>query len=236
LIYWRNASGPSACADPATSPFAIEIPDDPIEMNHNEAEPLFRAVFATYYVATLAIALSFRRKARQQQSGSATQRKASKERRAARILRRVAGILMIAVAVSYSIGLPFVTRFAAPVPFGVRICVLPLAIANIPLLVVVLRALGRQWSTKLEIQSKHRLITSGPYRWVRHPLYAVIFLTMFSLAGIAANWLFIIPALAAATTIYLRISEEERMMVKEFPEDYPAYMRRTGRILPPLFR
>jgi len=205
-------------------------------MSHTEAEPLFRAVFATYYVVTLAVAFSFRNKARQRQTRNATQRRASRERGAVLILRRVAGILMIAAAVSYSVGLPFVTRFTAPIPFGVRVCFVPLAIVNIPLLVIVLRALGRQWSTNLEIQPKHRLITTGPYARVRHPLYAMIFLTMFALAGIASNWLLIVPALTAATTIYLRIPEEERMMVKEFPEDYPAYMKRTGRILPPLFR
>jgi protein-S-isoprenylcysteine O-methyltransferase Ste14 len=75
------------------------------------------------------------------------------------------------------------------------------------------------------------LVTTGPYRYIRHPIYAAVL--YFSLAGVIANWsvrnllLFVVVAIGAGVRIYC----EERLVVAEYPE-YSEYSKRTKRILP----
>jgi len=48
-------------------------------------------------------------------------------------------------------------------------------------------ALGRNWSTRLVIKEGHSLVTSGPYRWVRHPMYTAIFGSWLAIFLLSAN-------------------------------------------------
>jgi protein-S-isoprenylcysteine O-methyltransferase Ste14 len=93
--------------------------------------------------------------------------------------------------------------------------------------------LGTNWSGKLELSKEHTLVTSGPYRWVRHPMYTSFFLSAAGNVLMTANWLASVPALVAVTWMYLgRYAAEEEMMSEEFGEAYRLYMRKTGRLLP----
>ena len=81
------------------------------------------------------------------------------------------------------------------------------------------------------------MVASGPYRWVRHPIYAAFLLILGSLLLISANWC--IGGLWIGMTgldIASRIRTEEAMMVSRFGAPYRAYLRRTGRLTPRLFR
>jgi protein-S-isoprenylcysteine O-methyltransferase Ste14 len=71
----------------------------------------------------------------------------------------------------------------------------------------------------------HTLVTEGPYRWVRHPMYTALFATFVGLALISASWLILILVVAAILVLYARIGKEEAMMIEQ-------YMQRTGRLLP----
>jgi protein-S-isoprenylcysteine O-methyltransferase Ste14 len=97
--------------------------------------------------------------------------------------------------------------------------------------------LGDNWSVSLEVRKEHRLITDGVYRFIRHPMYAAIFLFSLAQALLLPNWLAGWSALATFTVMYLvRTPREERMMCKVFPEEYREYMERTGRLFPRLRR
>ena len=94
-------------------------------------------------------------------------------------------------------------------------------------------ALGRHWSPILEIRAEHRLVTGGPYRYVRHPMYASLFLVGIGLALLSANWIVAAAFLAPVALLYLaRVRAEEEMMLQQFGDAYRAYMARTGRLLP----
>lgn len=122
-----------------------------------------------------------------------------------------------------------------PAPAWLRWLGLPCAILGIALLHATHRALGRNWSGKLEIADGHRLIVSGPYRHMRHPMYTALFCIASAHSLLSANWIVAIANIGAVTAMYLaRVADEEQMLIDQFGEEYRAYMRRTGRLFPKL--
>lgn len=96
--------------------------------------------------------------------------------------------------------------------------------------------LGENWSKTLEIRENHRLITTGVYRTIRHPMYTAIFLFVIAQALLLPNWLAGSSGLVAFGLMYvLRVGPEERMMTEAFGDEYRDYMRRTKRLIPGVF-
>ncbi|MEW6056137.1 MAG: isoprenylcysteine carboxylmethyltransferase family protein [Bdellovibrionota bacterium] len=99
-----------------------------------------------------------------------------------------------------------------------------------------IRILGRFFTFEIGIRSKHQIIESGPYRWIRHPSYTG-YLLMHIGMGLAYSSLFFILGLGIGTLVFfgLRIHQEERMLVRHFGPSYERYMRRTKRLVPKVF-
>ena len=74
-------------------------------------------------------------------------------------------------------------------------------------------------------------MTSGPYRYVRNPIYLGAFVFIIALALVAANWLVLLPALALITIIYAQVGKEELMLTDRFGDEYREYMKRTPRFI-----
>jgi protein-S-isoprenylcysteine O-methyltransferase Ste14 len=110
--------------------------------------------------------------------------------------------------------------------------------ASVPVLALVfwiLRALGRNFSTSLV--EPETLVTDGPYRLVRHPLYAAFLLLWLVFALISANWFVGAAGISAfAIVLIIRTPKEERLLLGRFGDEYRAYVQRTGRIVPKLRR
>jgi protein-S-isoprenylcysteine O-methyltransferase Ste14 len=93
--------------------------------------------------------------------------------------------------------------------------------------------LGRQYSPLLRVRKDQLLVTSGPYAYVRHPLYTFGFPFMFGLALVAANWFVLLSAGVALTLLVtVRVPREEAMLTEAFGDAYRDYAKRTGRLLP----
>ena len=91
------------------------------------------------------------------------------------------------------------------------------------------RALGRNWSITLEIRDKHRLVTDGLYRYVRHPMYASFWLWAIAQALLIPNWIAGLAGLAGVAGLYFsRVGKEERLMEQAFGEEYRAYWRQPA--------
>ena len=97
------------------------------------------------------------------------------------------------------------------------------------------RALGRNWSVTLEIRDKHRLVTDGLYRYVRHPMYTSFWLWAIAQALLIPNWIAGLAGLVGVAGLYFsRVGKEERLMELAFGEEYRSYCARTGRVIPRL--
>jgi protein-S-isoprenylcysteine O-methyltransferase Ste14 len=94
--------------------------------------------------------------------------------------------------------------------------------------------LGRNWGMPMSVKEDPELVTSGPYAYVRHPIYTGMLLAMLG-SGIVggASWLFAV-ALLGAYFAYTA-TQEEKLMQKQFPEAYPAYKKRTKMLIPFVF-
>jgi protein-S-isoprenylcysteine O-methyltransferase Ste14 len=95
------------------------------------------------------------------------------------------------------------------------------------------RTLGRNWSDSLEVREQHSLVTGGPYRLVRHPMYSAFFLWALAQVLLLPNWVAGPAGLIGFGTLFaFRVGREERMMLETFGEQYRAYMARTWRVIP----
>lgn len=97
------------------------------------------------------------------------------------------------------------------------------------------RALGRYWSVSLDVREQHRLILTGIYSRIRHPMYTAFWMWAVAQALLLPNWVAGLSGLVGFGTLYLgRVRQEERLMVETFGAEYERYMNRTGRLLPRL--
>ena len=100
------------------------------------------------------------------------------------------------------------------------------------LLVWMFNSLGKNITDSVSTRQEHRLVTEGPYRWIRHPLYTFGALLFLSVSLIIDSWF--IPLIGITTYAFLvhRTGIEEKMLHERFGEQYQQYTERTGRFFP----
>lgn len=124
-----------------------------------------------------------------------------------------------------------------PLPDWLRAIMVYVAVPSILFTIWGYHTLGKNWVHALEslkfLQNKTQtLVTNGPYRYVRNPIYLGAFLYLLSLALVAANWLILLPEIPLIILLYLQINNEETMLIERFGDDYREYMKRTPRLIP----
>jgi protein-S-isoprenylcysteine O-methyltransferase Ste14 len=105
-----------------------------------------------------------------------------------------------------------------------------------PLLFWTFRSLGTNLTDTVVTRREHTLVTHGPYRWVRHPFYGVVFLWGLALCLLTASGPLLLLGLAAAAMLAVRTRIEEAKLAERFGDEYRAYARRTGKFVPALGR
>jgi len=109
---------------------------------------------------------------------------------------------------------------------GVAICGLGVAIA-----IWARTYLGRNWGMPMSLREGHELVTTGPYAFVRHPIYTGILLALVGTSLV--HWyprVALLPIIFAYFIYAARV--EERTMREQFPNDYPSYVNRTKMLIP----
>lgn len=135
--------------------------------------------------------------------------------------------------IAYMVNPEWMGWSAVALPTWLRWLAAAAGLGMLPALYWVVSALGRNISETVLTKESHRLVTRGPYRWVRHPLYSVSTIIFVSLGILAANWFIIIMALLAIVGIALVvIPREEAHLIRRFGAEYREYMKRTGMLAP----
>jgi protein-S-isoprenylcysteine O-methyltransferase Ste14 len=119
----------------------------------------------------------------------------------------------------------------APASAAVSIIGVVLCAAGMALLVWARVVLGRNWSQIVSIKEGHELVTSGPYRTVRHPMYTGGIIACIGSAIVGGGaWIFLLAILGA---LFLwRVGAEDKLMAEQFPKEFPDYKRRTKALIP----
>lgn len=101
------------------------------------------------------------------------------------------------------------------------------------LLYWVHKVMGNFFSPLVQLKENHQLLTSGPFRYLRHPMYSSVLACVVGGFFLTANWAyFLIQAVIFAILIIVRVPPEERMLLDRFQAEFEAYRRRTWRIVP----
>jgi len=91
--------------------------------------------------------------------------------------------------------------------------------------------LGRNWGMPMTQRVEPELVTSGPYRFIRHPIYSGLLLGLIGTA-LATNFLGLIIVVILGAYFYYAATVEERNLVVAFPSAYPAYREHTKKLIP----
>jgi len=120
----------------------------------------------------------------------------------------------------------------APLPGWLQWFGVSLGLIALDVQVWVHYTLQAHWSTQAHSGAGNVLITDGPYRWVRHPMYAGLMLLFIALALVSAFWPFLLLAALSIPMFHHTAGKEEALMAGRFGDAYRDYMKRTRRFLP----
>jgi protein-S-isoprenylcysteine O-methyltransferase Ste14 len=92
--------------------------------------------------------------------------------------------------------------------------------------------LGRMWSANITLKEEHRIIDTGPYALVRHPIYSGLLLSAWASAAIHGNSMGFLGAALMTLGFYLKARREEQLLITELGAAYESYLRRVPMLFP----
>lgn len=120
-----------------------------------------------------------------------------------------------------------------PVSTGLGIIGVLLSIAAVAFAIWARLTLGKNWSgAVITLKKDHQLVTSGPYKYVRHPIYTGYFLATLGTALTIGTFASYIATIMIFIGFLIRMNKEETLMTTHFPSEYPAYKQRSKKIIP----
>ncbi len=153
---------------------------------------------------------------------------------------RLAGILGVIGFISvlaYVINPDWLTWASLSLPIWLRWAGIGMAVFGFAVLQWAQNSLGKNWSDTPRMMKGQALITSGPYQFIRHPIYTAFILILGSMLFISSNWLIGLTwAGMTVLDIASRIGFEESLMVEYFGDQYREYIKKTGKLLPRLIQ
>lgn len=196
-------------------------------------ETLFRTLFWSLLGAIIVMRAYFTYRVRRAGERFLPDRQViQREGRGAFAVRFVGFFVLLAFLALYALDAPGLRVLLIPLPPWLRWAGFALGVVSLAWWVWTQIALGTRWSAQLQLRDGHRLVTTGPYARVRHPLYMAMFAISAAFALVTAHWGFVAFGVLSIVMLLLRVPREERMMLDEFGQEYAAYMQRTGRFFP----
>ena len=194
-------------------------------------ENIFRILAAVILFTSIGISSYFRRKA-DKDTGEKISRKVDGS--TLMTIIKVGGLILWLSPLVYLLNPLWMAWSKIGLPDSVRWLGVEIGIVCIGLTYWLFSSIGSGISPTSATRKQHSLVTSGPYHWVRHPLYTVGSSMFISFGMMADNWFIAALGVFAFITMAIRTPKEEANLIEKFGDEYREYMKRTGRFLPRL--
>jgi protein-S-isoprenylcysteine O-methyltransferase Ste14 len=192
-------------------------------------ENVFRFSAIAIFVAGAAVSIYFRRKADRDTGEKVS---AKDEGRAMFLVLRLGGLVLWFSLIAYLINPAWMAWSKVGLTDWMRWLGVGIGVVSDFLIFWLFHSIGTNISPTVATRREHQLINSGPYRWVRHPLYSVGTLFFLSFAAMADSWFLALLAVIAFVLLAMRTPNEEAHLIEKFGDAYRDYMKHTGRFLP----
>lgn len=145
---------------------------------------------------------------------------------------RLTALVLLVGTIAWCIDPNWMAWSSLPIPVWLRWVGLALAVAGGTVWVWTVHTLGKNLTDTVVTRKDHSLVTSGPYRWVRHPFYTALAVGVVGGSLAIASWFFLVLGGLVVGFLVARTKIEEEKLQERFGEDYRDFMRKTGRFLP----
>ena len=194
-------------------------------------ENIFRIVAAVILFTGIGISSYFRRKA-DRETGEKISRKV--DGTALMTVIKVGGLLLWFSPLVYLLNPSWMAWSKIGLPDWVRWLGVGIGVLCVAMIYWLFSSIGSGISPTSATRRQHTLVTSGPYRWVRHPLYTVGSSMFVAFGMMADNWFIATLGVLAFVAMANRTPKEEANLIEKFGDEYRKYMKHTGRYLPKL--
>ena len=195
-------------------------------------ENIFRILAAVILFTGIGISSYFRRKA-DRDSGETISRKV--DGTPMMTLIRIGGLILWLSPLVYLINPAWMAWSKIGLPDWVRWLGVVLGILCVFGIYWLFSSIGSGITPTSATRKDHQLVTNGPYRWVRHPLYTVGSSMFIAFGMMADNWFIALLGILAFIGMAIRTPKEEANLIEKFGDEYREYMKRTGRFFPKLY-
>jgi protein-S-isoprenylcysteine O-methyltransferase Ste14 len=190
---------------------------------------MFRWFALATLVGCLGISTYYRRLARKE--GETIRR--GREKPFPVAVRLVLALPLYGAIFSYLINPRWMEWASFALPEWARWVGVALGLLMVPMAYWVFSSIGRNVSETVLTKEHHELVTHGPYRWIRHPLYTMGIALIIAIGLMAANWFILLFALIGIIAIRLVVVPiEEQALLAKFGDEYRDFMGSTGCLLP----
>ncbi|MCE9546755.1 MAG: isoprenylcysteine carboxylmethyltransferase family protein [Planctomycetia bacterium] len=145
---------------------------------------------------------------------------------------RPMGVVRMLGLIAYMVNPAWMAWSSCPLPTWLRWLGVPIGAAAATGVIWTFHTLGPNLTDTVAVRQHATLVTSGPYRWIRHPFYASFALAATADSLVTANWFLALTGILTFSLIVLRIRAEEARLLARFGGAYRSYMRTTGRFWP----
>ena len=192
-------------------------------------ENIFRLLAAVILITGMSISSYYRRKA-DRESGEKISRNADGSLMATII--RIGGLLLWLSPFVYLINPAWMAWSKIGLPEWIRWLGVVIGVLCVGGVYWLFSSIGSGITPTSATRQQHTLVTGGPYRWVRHPLYTIGSSMFISFGMMADNWYIALLGILAFIAMAIRTPKEEANLIEKFGDEYREYMTRTGRFLP----
>ncbi len=194
-------------------------------------ENIFRILAASILFIAVGISSYFRRKA-DKENGEKISRRV--DGTAMMTVIKIGGLILWLSPLVYLLNPAWMAWSKIGLPEWVRWLGVGIGVVCTSLIYWLFSSIGSGITPTSATRTKHTLVTSGPYRWVRHPLYTVGSSMFISFGVTADNWFIIALGVLAFIAMAIRTPKEETNLIEKFGDEYREYMKHTGRFFPKL--